>query len=387
MSFSTDQGYIPNTIETLMSSVRENVNTQFGTSYTASNFVGTNFYKYFYALIQRLQENEVKTSEIVLKLQQYFEVTNEEIQRPLTTHPGIVALLAEEGYVASTKPPETADAGKVFVCVDVEDNHAVGEVEITSYANLVSGTDDSVTVGATVFTAQSGSVTLGQTTFQAATSNEATATSLAAQINAHATAGALVEATADGAVVTLRAISGGTAGNSIALAYTDNDTNVGATVSGAFLAGGADVEVDYDVLELQIAELLSTAIAAGIVSQGTEGGAVVMDNNQSFDFLYNLPTRQRTYLRLTISISDNNEFDIPTDAVIKAALLANVQAKYRLGRNFEPQTYFSIVDAPWAASILLEYSDDNSSWVSTVADLDYDDLYEFALADITLVQS
>ena len=40
---------------------------------TCSHFSqGTNFYKYFYALMQRLQENEIRTSEIVLKIQQYF---------------------------------------------------------------------------------------------------------------------------------------------------------------------------------------------------------------------------------------------------------------------------------------------------------------------------
>jgi len=48
------------------------VNTQFGQSYTMDTFIGTNLYKYFYALAQLLQENEVKTSEIFLKLQQYF---------------------------------------------------------------------------------------------------------------------------------------------------------------------------------------------------------------------------------------------------------------------------------------------------------------------------
>ena len=62
-----------------MDQVREGVNEQFGTTYDAESFVGTNFYKYFYALIQQLQMNEIRASEIVLKLQQYFTVTNESI--------------------------------------------------------------------------------------------------------------------------------------------------------------------------------------------------------------------------------------------------------------------------------------------------------------------
>ncbi len=117
---------------------------------------------------------------------------------------------------------------------------ARGVVTITSYANLVSGTDDSITVGATTFTAQTGSATPGATTFQAATGNTETAASLAAQINAHATAGALVKATSALGVVTLTAISNSTSGDTIALAYTDNDTNVGATVSGATLTDSDD---------------------------------------------------------------------------------------------------------------------------------------------------
>ncbi len=118
MGFSQENGYIPVSIETMMLSVMENVNTQFGLEYTAETFIGTNFYKYFYALIQRLQENEIKTSEIFLNLQQYFEITNEKISNPVVTAPGLIEVLEDAGYIASVKPPEDADAGKVYVCVD-----------------------------------------------------------------------------------------------------------------------------------------------------------------------------------------------------------------------------------------------------------------------------
>ncbi len=59
---------------------------------------------------------------------------------------------------------------------------ARGKVSITSYANLLTGTPDTVTVGATIFTAQSSAVTPGDATFRAATDNATTATSLAAQL-------------------------------------------------------------------------------------------------------------------------------------------------------------------------------------------------------------
>jgi hypothetical protein len=125
---------------------------------------------------------------------------------------------------------------KDFADAAVTATNATGVITISSYANLVSGTDDSITIEGVVFTAQAGAATLGTTTFQAATSNDATATSLAAQINGHAATAARVTAVADGAVVTLTAVATGTAGNDIDLTYTDNDTNVGAVLSG--LSGG-----------------------------------------------------------------------------------------------------------------------------------------------------
>lgn len=119
---------------------------------------------------------------------------------------------------------------------------ARGVITITSYANLLTTAADTIAIGATTFTAQAGAVTPGGATFQAATSNNATAASLAAQINAHATAGALVIASVVGAVVTVTAILNTTAADTITLVYTDvgGGPTVGATVSGATLTDSDD---------------------------------------------------------------------------------------------------------------------------------------------------
>ena len=91
---------------------------------------------------------------------------------------------------------------------------------------------------------------------------------------------------------------------------------------------------------------------------------------------------------MTITISRNNKFAIDSDADIKAALIANIGAKYGLGLDFEPESYFTIADAPWAADILLEYSlNDGMSWLTAVYESEYDEIFEFDLSDITLVQS
>lgn len=127
---------------------------------------------------------------------------------------------------------------------DIAGAKASGTVVITSYTNLVSGTDDVVTVNGQAFTAQTGAATPGAATFQAATSDEATATSLAAQINSHTATKEGVVATVVGDTVTVTAKERGTDGNAITLAYTDNDSNAGATVSGATLSGGTDDLLD-----------------------------------------------------------------------------------------------------------------------------------------------
>ncbi len=124
---------------------------------------------------------------------------------------------------------------------------ATGSSEITVFANLVSGADDTIDVDGSVFTAQAAAVTPGDLTFQAASSNEDTANSLKNQINAHATASTVVVASIDvtnPANVLLKSIVAGIAGNAVTLVYTDNDANVGATVSGATLTGGFEANFD-----------------------------------------------------------------------------------------------------------------------------------------------
>lgn len=276
MSFAEDTGYLPMTIDQMMDFVMENVNTQFGTTYTTETFLGTNFYKYFYALMQRLQENEVKTSEIFLRMQEYFVITNEKVQRPNTTHPGIYDYFGSLGYFVSTKPPTDLDAGKAYICVDVDPD--------------------------------------------------------------------------------------------------------------------AD---DYDTTKLAICNIVKDCVVAGVISQGTESEAITLTNGQSMDFKFNLPDKIPVFFRLTLTLSDNNEFTIDSPDSIKENLKANIDAKYKLGKNFEPQRYFSVVDAPWAAIVLLEWTDDvtdgvldmSPTWHDEVFEADYDQVFTYELTSIQVVEA
>lgn len=206
--------------------------------------------------------------------------------------------------LSDSKKTDVLRAG-LKVPVQAHNKRASGIVTITNFANLVSGTDDALAVAGVSFVAQAGAATPGAATFQAATSNDATATSLAAQINAHATANLVVFAVANAAVVSIYSVVdgiGGTGtGNDIAVAYTDNDANVGLTLSGLSggkLSGGsaAASDIDYIVIgskmhvnnttgKADVASSLSTLTDAvyvsneltGILEDNSELGACLVD--------------------------------------------------------------------------------------------------------------
>lgn len=268
MAFSKENGYIPVSVEVMMTNIMTFVNPIFETGFTYESFVGSNFYKFYYALVQRVQQGEIKTAEIFSKLQQYFVVTNAQISRPVATNPGIIQALETAGYISSVKPMVEVDAGKLSICVQLD-----------------------------------------------------------------------------------------------------------------------DTDPDFDDDSEAVGLLLSQSIAAGIVTQGTEVETVVLENGQAFDWKFFLPDVQEPLLRLTLTTSENNQLLIGDPDAVKVKLLENILARYRLGRNFEPQRYFNQADAPWTSGVLLEYSlDSGATWTSAVFDANFDDLFVIDLGNIDLVE-
>lgn len=269
MGFALDSGYTPLTIEEIISQFRVGINDQFDTEYTVESFIGTNHYKWFYPIAQRASANEIKTSEIFAYIQQYITVTNQRIQRPVATSPGLIENFEAADWIASLKAPIEADAGKIYVCVDVD-----------------------------------------------------------------------------------------------------------------------ETDPDYDAGEnwrLEINTIIKDSTAAGIVSMGTEIDTIVLSNGQPFDFKFNLPDREQPDVRLTLTLSDNNQVVVGSPESVKEKLIANIAEKYRLGKDFEPQRYFTTADAPWTSKVLLEY-DIGGGWVSSVFEAAYDDLFEILLENITVVE-
>jgi len=124
---------------------------------------------------------------------------------------------------------------------DIIANQAQGVFTVSDYTHFTQSGIDTITINGVVLTAQDGAVVAGQPTFRAATSNNATASSIASQINALSTLNNVVIATVVDNVITVKAKNSGSSGNLITAIYT----NAGGTAGGAWsglvsgkLAGG-----------------------------------------------------------------------------------------------------------------------------------------------------
>lgn len=267
MSYNSENGYTPLTFNQVMEQLMVGVNNQFNTNYTMETFVGTNWYKYMYSIAQKIVEGEVKTSEIFYKMQQYIELTNQKIQRPSVSNPGIIDSFLSQGFIASVKP----SPGELLICVDVDD----------------------------------------------------------------------------------------------------------------------DAE-DYATTKSKICHLIKDYVAAGIVADGQESGGqyelITLSNGQSFNFGFYLPNEIPVIFKATFTVSDNNLLVVPDDETIRQEIHDRIKGYYKLGLDFEPQRYVNLGYYPWAATAILEWSDDDgANWYSTVYEADYDDKFTFNLEDIQVV--
>ncbi len=124
------------------------------------------------------------------------------------------------------------------------------------------------------------------------------------------------------------------------------------------------------------------------MSQGDQVESIALTNGQSFDFKYSLPTRIPVHLKLTLTLSENNQIAVGDPDDVKAQLLFQVRERYRQGKNFEPQRYWQQSDSPWASEVLLEWSDDDEmTYYDNIYDADFDDVFDVKLSRIHLVEA
>lgn len=270
MSFSQENGYIPQSFDEIMNLIRLNINSTFNTTYTEQTFIGTGWYKFYYRPVQKIAQLEVKTSEVFFKLQQYITQVNQRVQRPSVSIEGIIDSFKDNGFRVSVKEMEIGSAGTISICVDIEKP--------------------------------------------------------------------------------------------------------------------SPVTPEYEAKRLEICTLIKDFVSAGMITLGTESEDITISNGQQFTFKFFLPERLNIKYRVTINKSENNLLVIPDDEEIRAKIFNNINELYRMGWNFEPQRYFAICDAPWADSILAQYSIDNGvTWTGNVFDAEFDDLLIVNLEDIEVI--
>lgn len=119
MSYEQSNGYSPRSFDEIMNELRIGVNTQFSTTYDVDQFLGTGWYRFLYPVAQRIQNNEVKISEIFTKLAEYIVQKNILINRPSVSQNGIVDAFKNNGFIASVKETEEATIGQIFVAIDL----------------------------------------------------------------------------------------------------------------------------------------------------------------------------------------------------------------------------------------------------------------------------
>jgi flagellin len=180
----------------------------------------------------------------------------------------------------------------VFALTDIDDTVSINGQAITVKQHKATGTltavssvaGDTFVLDGVTFTGAAGAVVLGAKTFSIDTSDTATATSIAAQINGFAAFSGKLTATSAVGVVTIRAVTSGTAGNSITLV----GTAIKLAASAATLANGAAVgNNEFDMSPGSTATQMavdlvraigasSTALVSSHVSATNEAGVVTL---------------------------------------------------------------------------------------------------------------
>ncbi len=267
-------------------------------------------------------------------------------------------LTAKRHHATGTITPTVAG-------IDVDDTVTIGGTALTAKRHNATGTvtfasaasGDNIVVGATTFVATTGAVTPGQATYCYDTGDAEAATSFLAQVAAHAVASTVVTGTRSTAVVTLRAIATGVAGNSVILTSVDGVTTA---VSGAgFLANAVAVgasQFDITGTDAQCCTSINAAVAANAtiaalvtstttstvvtlraVATGVAGNAITLASSDA-----QIAVSDTTLLNATAVAA--NEFDITgTNAQCCTSILAAINASLALTAILTASTSATIV--------------------------------------------
>ncbi|MDR2426817.1 MAG: hypothetical protein LBD46_06555 [Endomicrobium sp.] len=166
--------------------------------------------------------------------------------------------------------------------------------------------------------------------------------------------------------------------------------NTQAQAGSLAVAVVVDTQADnYETKKSEILNIIKDNSVAGLFYDGTESGDLQLTNGQSITFAFTPSENIPTLLRITITYAKGSKYARISDDEVKEKLLFNLAALYNLGNDFMPERYFEINrDAPYAADILLEYSNSktNNVFTSAVYTSAFTELFTFDPANIQVTQ-
>ena len=155
MPYNKSQGYMPRTANDIMESLRVRTNVYLGTNYTMQEFEGTNIYKITYPIMQEIMQSENNLSMIFSQYADYIKSVNERINAPAVVRDSIIRKINELGIDCSLKQLNPAEAGKIFLCCDINPDDS-------NYSYLVDRIGDIMLKNISAGTVSNGSVSVNK---------------------------------------------------------------------------------------------------------------------------------------------------------------------------------------------------------------------------------
>lgn len=162
----------------------------------------------------------------------------------------------------------------------------------------------------------------------------------------------------------------------LGLISTIKDITDPAEAGYLFLVVDADASApNFATLKQQIIDRMHASLTCALYYNGTQTGTKMAINGQNFTYKFSLPTLVNILVRITINSSANATTAILNTDQVRNKFNANFASLYRLGLDFEPEKYLEIArDCPFAADILLEYSENaGSTWSSVPRAMAYNE--------------
>lgn len=145
----------------------------------------------------------------------------------------------------------------------------------------------------------------------------------------------------------------------------------------------------YATLKTKIIEKMALWLTAGLYYEGTEVGTKTAVNGQVIEYKFSVPTLINILVKITVNSSSNATTPILNENQVRDKFNANFASLYRLGLDFEPEKYLEIArDLPFAADILIEYSENGgSTWSSQPRAMAYNEKINITAPATVIVSS